>query len=161
MVIKLDHLVTYIAKPAYKQRGFAEQRIITDWPMIVGELVARYSQPKKLSFPKEAREHGVLLIEVYDSAFATELHFLGPLIIDKLAAYFGYKAVGSITIQHRPASLPDEKSVFYEDKPELSEFEALQIVEVTNGFQDPDVSDAMQALTRWHFWRKQVQSHRP
>lgn len=90
-------------KPFFIQRGFAEGRIITDWNIIVGSALGQCSQPKKLSFPKEKRSGGILYVEVYDSGMATQMVYLEPMIIEKIATYFGYKAVGKIKLIQKPS----------------------------------------------------------
>lgn len=86
------------SKTAFRKRGFAEHRIVSDWPYIVGEMLARYSAPQKLFFPKQKRSHGTLVVHVYNSGLALELEFLKPVIIEKIATYFGYAAVQQIKI---------------------------------------------------------------
>lgn len=99
---ELARVLEKVTKPAFKKRGFAEQKVITDWPNIVGQVIATYSTPLKLVFPPEQRRDGVLHIEVYDSALATEIHYLGPIILDRIATYFGYRAVAQLKLTQKP-----------------------------------------------------------
>ena len=105
----LSRLLEKITKTAFEKRGFAEQRIITDWRHIVGDVIARYSTPLKLAFPAQQHHGGVLHIEVYDSAFATEIHYLGPMILDRIATYFGYRAVSQLKLTQKPMPWKEEE----------------------------------------------------
>lgn len=89
-------------KPALKQRGFAESRMLTDWPLIVGEALAVQTSVQRIRFPKGSQADGVLYVEVYHSGLATELVYMAPLLMEKIAVYFGYKAVSSIKWIQRP-----------------------------------------------------------
>lgn len=146
MVKRLANLTLHASKQAYHQRGFAEQRIVSDWKLIVGDVIAHYSQPKKLIFPRGAKDKGTLTIEVYDSAFATELHFLAPLILGKIATYFGYKAVAQITLQHRPLPSTDETLSAYRPSKNLSLEEQQQLENLRPKHDDSDLVLAMEDL---------------
>jgi hypothetical protein len=87
-----------LLKPAFTKRGFAHHRSITDWSKIVGEEVARFVFPKKLTFPKDQQQGGTLYLEVYDSGVAMELVYLKSQIIERIATFFGFKAVGDIKV---------------------------------------------------------------
>jgi hypothetical protein len=86
--------VNDLVKPIYKKHGFAEHRILTEWNAIVGKDLAAYSIPQKLTSSR-SQEGGTLHILVA-SARALELQHLQPAIMDKIATYFGYRAVKSI-----------------------------------------------------------------
>lgn len=95
----LDHS----SKPLFAKRGFVQTRIIHDWSHIIGKALAQFSQPNKLSFQKDKRSGGMLYIEVYDSGMATQMAYLEPMIIEKIATYFGYKAVSKIKLIQKPS----------------------------------------------------------
>ena len=41
--------ITRIAGPMWRKRGFAESRVITDWPDVVGEAIAPYCVPLRIT----------------------------------------------------------------------------------------------------------------
>lgn len=88
-----------VTAPIFKKRGFAEAGILTDWPAIVGEHLARHTMPEKIAFARGARSAGTLHI-VTESAFAPELQHLEPQVLERINGYFGYFAVGKLRIQH-------------------------------------------------------------
>lgn len=87
-------------KKVQRKRGFAESRLLTDWPQIVGAAFAQHCAPQKLSFPKD--QHGATLHILCESGWATELQFQEPVLLDKIATFFGYRAVGAIRIHQAP-----------------------------------------------------------
>ena len=105
-----------VTKPILNRRGFAENKIIVDWDKIAGERIAKFSSPRKIYFQKEKRSEGVLHVEVYDSSLAMEMTYIEPVIIEKIAAYFGYKAVAKIKIIQNLKKIVDDKQ---EAKPEI------------------------------------------
>ncbi len=119
----LSKSLNFVTKPAFRRRGFAENRIITDWGSIVGDMLGDISAPRRLIFAKKERNNGVLHVEVYDSGMAMELIYLEPVVIEKIAAYFGYKAVGRLKIIQKPLSQKQlrKKEVDYLENPKVSE----------------------------------------
>ena len=94
-----------ITRPAFGKRGFVEAGVLTDWPVIVGSVLAAETRPMKLSFPRGARSNGTLKIRV-TSAYSTELQHLAPLVIERINRYFGYGAVARLTLSQGPVISP-------------------------------------------------------
>jgi hypothetical protein len=88
----LAQSLTQALKPAYKKHGFAEHRILTEWDRIVGSELAGYSLPQKLSQSRSRQEGGTLHLLVA-SGRALELQHMQPVIVSRIATYFGYAAV--------------------------------------------------------------------
>ena len=101
----LAAMLPKITRPAFGKRGFVEAGVLTDWPVIVGPVLAAETRPMKLSFPRNARSNGTLQIRV-TSAFATELQHLAPLVIERINRYFGYGAVARLTLSQGPVISP-------------------------------------------------------
>ncbi len=91
--------VERIVKPVYHQHGFTEHRILTQWTEVVGRELAAGSAPKKLTFPKGKRDQGVLHVVVSSGARALELQHMQPVILERIATYFGYRAIEKILFQ--------------------------------------------------------------
>lgn len=101
-----------LLKPIYKKHGFAEHRILTEWYAIVGRELASCSIPQKLS-SRLTKEGGTLHVLVA-SGRALELQHMTPVIIDKIATYFGYNVVKKITFMQTGSA------IFQRKKPEKS-----------------------------------------
>lgn len=120
-----------VTKPAFSKRGFYHRKLLTDWPQIVGEVLAKASHPKKLIFPKGENTGGTLYIEVYHSGLATELTYLEPMVLEKIAMYFGYRAVGALKLIQKPEGMVvDKKESIYEAKQTPSEATIALVAEV-------------------------------
>lgn len=98
----LAECVDPLTKPVFSRHGMIEARIIRDWQNIVGPELARHSMPKKLAFPRGRTEEGMLTILV-QSGFALPLQYQTPLILERLAVYFGYRAIARIMVQQTHA----------------------------------------------------------
>ena len=85
-------LLPQAAARAYRKHGFAESRLLTEWSAIAGEKLAEVCRPEKL-----ARD-GALTVRV-SPAFALELQHMEPKILERIATYFGHRAVTRLKLR--------------------------------------------------------------
>lgn len=137
--------VEKVTKPAFKKHGLAESRLITEWHTIAGPLLARRALPVKLTFPKNKREGGTLHLRVA-SGWAPEVQHLEPVILSKIATYFGYKAVGRLFIQQGPLPESKDKPTKTKAPPPLDESDRLALAELTGSVTDTELKTALQRL---------------
>ncbi|HEX3500284.1 MAG TPA: DciA family protein [Stellaceae bacterium] len=84
--------LTRIATPVLGKQGLGEAQLLQQWPAIVGDDLARYCWPVKLSFPRGQRRNGTLRLRVA-SALALEIQHREPVLLERINGYFGYRAV--------------------------------------------------------------------
>lgn len=141
----LGHALDIVTKPAFLKRGFAENRIITDWVKIVGEATAACSVPRKLTFARDKKSNGTLYIEVSNSGLATEIVYLEAVILEKIACYFGYKAVSRLKILQNPQNAelaPTKKHVRKTLSPENNAILELSL----EGIDDEELKASLRSL---------------
>lgn len=97
------------------KQGFAGSDIVLNWAEIVGEALARRSQPTRVAWPRKPvapapgprgrsqppPEPATLHVRV-ESAFALELQHLAPVVIERVNAYFGWACVGRLRLEQGP-----------------------------------------------------------
>lgn len=137
----LSQALTPTLKPVYKKQGFAEHRILSEWHLIVGVQIASYSLPQKLTSVR-GKEGGTLYI-LAASGRALELQHLQPMILDKIATYFGYKAVTRLTFTQTSSAL-FRKEAKEAIKPKPAPDEAL--IALTNQCSDEALRQALLSL---------------
>ncbi len=108
------------ARTALRRGGLAQIQLVSDWAAIVGPELAKHSQPRRLSFPPQERRDGTLTIAVA-GPLALELQHMEPLLLERVNAHFGYRAVERIRYvqemtrqaapsrRPRPVSAPDDR----------------------------------------------------
>ncbi len=84
--------------PAIKERGFAEARILTHWAQIVGPQLAAQTRPVAIRGATGARALQVMVAP----AFATQLHYAHPTILERIATFVGFRAVASLQMIQQP-----------------------------------------------------------
>jgi hypothetical protein len=107
--------VPTLTKKAFEKFGFSAATLITDWARIAGTELAQYTMPDKLKWPRgadasgiyedEGERRGATLILRVDPARALDVEYRARQIMDRINAYFGYRAVETIRLVQAPLSL--------------------------------------------------------
>ena len=95
--LRLSQMVPKLTRSVFRDRGFHQASILTNWTDIVGKALAAKSCPEKIS------REGVLILRV-DGPVALELQHLEPQLLERIATHFGYRAVSRISIRQGPLS---------------------------------------------------------
>ena len=135
----------HLAAPALRKRGFAQAKLITDWPAIVGEELARETVPQKLAFPRSSKTDAVLHLRVA-SGFALELQHIAPQIIDRINGFFGYRAVADLRYTQGP--IPAQSRPRRVTPPRLNDIDEAQLQRSVGDMGDAGLRDALLRLGR-------------
>lgn len=128
-----------LAKQLLGKNGFMQIELISNWEEIVGEKLAEYVLPQKISFVKDERVCGTLVLLVLSGAFAMEVESNKLKILQKVNAFFGYEALNKIKIiqTSNPENFLKTKNVY--DKPKknlVSEKQKTYINELTESIDN-------------------------
>ncbi len=107
--ITIGALTERIAKPALGKRGFAGGEILARWTSIVGDDLATFAVPLEVKFPRGKNAGATLVLRISSGAAATMLHLKTPLILERINAFFGYKAIDKVQAAQGP--LPRAKKI--------------------------------------------------
>ena len=132
-------LLPEAAAKAYRKHGFAESRLLTDWAAVVGDRMAQVCLPEKL-----ARD-GALTVRV-SPAFALEMQHLEPKILERIAGYFGHRAVTRIRLRQGIVE-PPAPDLRREPRP-LTEDEARALETRLTQVEDAGLRAALERLGR-------------
>ena len=144
-----------LIKRSFGKRGFQNSAILTDWDMIVGKRLVKYSVAERILYKKAMRTQGVLHIKVF-GAMATEFDHQSNLIIEKINQYMGYKAVGSIKLHHtqeipaRDDKLKKEKTVL---KITPDDFDEQGLHDVIDGLEEGALKEQLTRIGK-HVFKK-------
>ncbi len=106
-------LVPKITKKVFEKFGFSTATLLTDWAIIIGADLAKYTAPERLKWPRgfegagttsepETGRPGATLMLRVEPARALDIQYKSRLLIDRINAYFGYRAVSEIRIIQAP-----------------------------------------------------------
>ena len=97
----LAQILPKITREAFRDLGFYQASILTQWSDIVGDELAARSCPEKVS------REGVLTLRV-EGSFALEFQYKEPQLLERIATHFGYRAITRISLRQGP--MPSERS---------------------------------------------------
>lgn len=107
-----------ILSPSFRKRGFAQTSLLEQWNLIVGDKLAEHTLPEKISYPRRPKNQnlrsgesqfsrggdncsGILTLRV-DGPFAIEIQHMIPQLLERINGFFGYRAVGRISLKQGP-----------------------------------------------------------
>lgn len=107
--------VPRLTRKVFEKYGFSASAILTDWASIVGEELALYTEPERLKWPRGVEAYGEVgeggkgrpgatLVLRVDGSWALDVQFRSRQIIERINAYFGYRAVAEMRIVQAPVT---------------------------------------------------------
>ena len=142
--------VPKITQKVFEKFGFSTATLLTDWAIIVGADLAAFTAPERLKWPRgfegaaddgdagTGRAGATLMLRV-EPARALDIQYKARLLIDRINAYFGYRAVAEIRLIQAPlirSALPQPR-VTPTMRPATPAVQAIE---------DTDLRDALAAL---------------
>jgi len=120
-------LVTARIRTASESRGFAVTRLLTHWPEVVGESVARIARPVSVGHGRGGL--GATLTLLTTGPHAPMLEMQKDQIRDRVNACYGYRAIARIRItQTAPTGFAEGQTPF-EGPPRRREDPAPEVIE--------------------------------
>jgi hypothetical protein len=136
--------VEKIAKPLFGARGFGAASVVTQWPAIVGPVLARSTLPERIAYSQGERSEGALHLRVSSAGLALELQHLEPQLIQRINSHFGYRAVARIRLIQGPT--PEKNEPKAKPTAPLAPEAKAAVATRVGRVADPDLKAALQAL---------------
>ncbi|MFV9875206.1 MAG: DciA family protein [Rickettsiales endosymbiont of Dermacentor nuttalli] len=138
----LSNYLNKLTEPALKRYGIHYAKILTDWKEIVGIQLYNYTIPKKIIYSQNTN---ILHIEVLTSSGATDLYYMEPVIIEKLAIYLGSKIIKKIKIIQNPI-LQDDIKLLLRQEVCLSGQQERRLYNLLKIVEEPCLKSALHKL---------------
>ena len=137
----LSSLIGKIAAESFEARGLVAAGIANEWPAIVGQAVAASSWPERLG------RDGTLRVCV-SGPVAVELQHLEPQILERIAAFYGYRAVTRIAYVNRAPSPQPARVSERRTSPKIDSESAARVESAVDSTGDHRLKSALAALGR-------------
>ena len=141
----LDKDFRALTRAAFARYGFAYADLITQWPAIVGDALAQWSEPLRIKWPRpgadERKQGGTLVIRVVPGR-GLDLQHQTPQIIDRINSFYGYAAIASVKIMQGTISRKPRRPAPRELGPD--QIKALEAR--LEAVADPDLKEALRRL---------------
>ena len=103
----LSVLLSDVFSDAYAKQGFAARELVTRWAEIIGGELSAHCEPLKLQWPRpvegQAQEPATLVLRV-EGPMALEIQHASDVILQRVNRYFGWSAVGRLSLRQGPLS---------------------------------------------------------
>jgi hypothetical protein len=147
--VPLADLVGGAVDPLLAKQGFGQSSLILHWDDIVGERFAVCSEPIKLqwpkrpvqSFPDSSVEPATLILRV-TGGMAIEIQHVAPLLIERVNAHLGWRAVGKLAIRQGPLAKDSRPKLIAPPDPQA----LAQAERATEGVEDEGLRKALTLL---------------
>ena len=108
----LSLLLGDVFTDAFARQGFASRELVTRWADIAGADIAASCEPIKLQWRKPVEGQPAVaatLVLRVDGPMALEVQHMSDVIVQRVNRFFGWNAVGRITLRQAPLSRPAER----------------------------------------------------
>lgn len=107
--------VPRLTQKAFEKYGFSAAALLTEWSAIVGSDLAGYTRPERLKWPRGVEAYretepdaagrpGATLVLRVDGPRALEVDHRRAQILERINAYFGYRAIAELRLVQAPVS---------------------------------------------------------
>ena len=144
----MDSLFKHFAaltRPAFQRHGFASEQLAAQWPSIVGEGPAALAKPERIKWPRTSEQQkqklGGTLVLRAPAAFALDIHYDVPRLIERINQFLGYGAISTIKVVKEadvPLPKPERR------KPTLAANAAWH--QKITGIAEPELQNALAKL---------------
>ena len=153
---KISFVFDKITGPIFQKNGFASSNIIANWKNIVGETIAAISWPHRVSFAPSKTTGGTLYVNVSNPGIALELQANENIIIQKIATFFGYKAIARIRVQVAKKAAPIEVVNDYIPMiEEISAADQKETKEIISNVKDKELKEQLARMADAFFVTKE------
>jgi hypothetical protein len=137
----LGRAVPALANKALGRKGMAFAGLLGDWPSVAGPEWAACMIPVRLSFPPRQREQATLHVRLSGSA-AVEVQHAEPQIVERINAWFGYRAVARLKLVQAPLPTAPRRP----PARQVSAQAAAAVTEAVAAIEDPELRAALERL---------------
>lgn len=96
---QLSDEVNKIIKNVFRRQHPLLAELIVNWSKIVGDKFSKSTHPIKVSKSREkGKPISILLIGAENSSISMEMSYRQDIILERMAVYFGYKAIHKVRI---------------------------------------------------------------
>ena len=142
-LVPVGSILNLATAKVFRRRGFGEGDVLTRWPDIVGPELAVLTAPEKLQRQRGDLAGAILHIRV-NGAVALELQHKTPIVLERINAFFGYRAVDGLKLVQGP--LPEPEMIQGTAIRTLSRAESTSLGQKTASTRNTDLRDALQRL---------------
>jgi len=145
----LEKNINRVLKPIFngsKKEFILINNLVKNWSEIVGPKYEQFCYPKSVTFSKKIENQGKLVISVFNPAIGFFIEQNSEIIQERIASFYGFKAINKIIIKQEPKMLESE-----EEEVELEEEKEEFLNKTLSDVDDKELSETLKKLGRFVF----------
>ena len=143
----IAELMPEIGRTAFRKFGFVQSSVVTRWPEIVGERLARACSPESIRFPIGEKRDGILQL-VVKPAFAPIVQHSIPEIVERVNRFFGYAAVAKVKLRQGAVQPPPALAQTSRAAPPSLKPIPFELGDSLRDIGDPELRTVLESLAR-------------
>ena len=143
----IAELMPEIGRTAFRKFGFVQSSVVTRWPEIVGERLARACAPESIRFPIGEKRDGILQL-VVKPAFAPIVQHSIPEIVERVNRFFGYAAVAKVKLRQGAVQPPPALAQTSRAAPPSLKPIPFELGDSLRDIGDPELRSVLESLAR-------------
>lgn len=145
---QLHDLIFSVNKPLIGKKGIYYQKLLKDWHRIVGEDLARYTIPIKISSAKRKNNvENILHLATNNAASSTELVYYIGTIKEQINCYFGYEYISQIKLMQAAFKTKSTYDIPYR---KLSSEESVKLNDLMSEYdKDDEIKESLKRLATY------------
>lgn len=107
----LEQHLGNVLKPIFsgsKKEFILINNLVKNWPEIIGKKYEKFCYPKSVQIAKDKSVQSKLTIAVHNSAAGFFIENNQEIILEKIAALYGFKALGKIIVKQEPKKIVEK-----------------------------------------------------
>ncbi len=147
----IDETIAKLLKPIFngsKKEFVLMNNLIKNWEDIVGKKYAKFCSPKAVSFGKN--QQSKLVIAAHNSAVGFFLQSNSDLILERIAAFYGFKSLNKIIIKQEPLEL----DLATKKEIKITEKESEFLKKNLTSIEDQDLAKILEKIAKEIFSEK-------
>jgi|GEM_PF-1725107 hypothetical protein len=142
-----------LIRPILQKNGFEDVNILLHWPQIVGEYLAQFASPQKITHTA-GTQYGCLVIEVYNPGFALEIQAMESTIVERIATYLGGKTifrVKTVVARKQQLAKPQPTAIYLKANTQQINADTADSIEKTFNQQDQELLGVLESIYKHKF----------
>ncbi len=145
----IDQKLTSLLKPIFagsKKEFIVINNLVKNWSEIIGEKYAKLCYAKSVTFDK-TQKSAKLTIAVHNAAVGFFLENSSEIILERIATFYGYKAITKIIIKQEPKMISSGEVA----EIKLPQAQENFLEERISGIEDKELAETLKKLGRTIF----------
>jgi hypothetical protein len=146
----VSEIVGKVLEPVLARRAGMTLDLMKAWPELVGEEFQETTRPEKINWPRRSHEDDpfkpAALVVACENSVALFFQHEQAAVLERVNVYFGFEAIGRITIVQKQVLQNDEKKHKSAPTNRMTSEEQVRLESILDEIDDPRLKETLEKL---------------